>query len=133
MCLFTSVQADSQTVDITFEEQGAAITLGFAAARAGHAPQVDTEEVPQHVLHSIQSGLATGFQLATAAGPLCDEPMWGIAFEVRQTLLNCELSPERVNLVWLFLLSLPRKSRVALAWACSANPVLFSALLSLIP
>jgi len=106
MCSVASVQADAQTVDITFEEQGAAITLGFAAARAGHAPQVDTEEVPPHVLHSIQSGLATGFQLATAAGPLCDEPMWGIAFEVRQTLLHCVFLPERVNLYGLFLLSL---------------------------
>ncbi len=71
-----------QSVDIAFEEHGAAVTLGFTAAQAGHAPQVDSNEVPPHVLHSIQSGLASGFQLATAAGPLCDEPMWGIAFEV---------------------------------------------------
>ena len=77
-----AVQADIQTVDVIFEEQGAAVTLGFTAARAGHAPQVDNTEVPPHVLHSIQSGLASGFQLATAAGPLCDEPMWGVAFEV---------------------------------------------------
>lgn len=26
--------------------------------------------------------MASGFQLATAAGPLCDESMWGVAFEV---------------------------------------------------
>lgn len=72
-----------QAVDITFEEHGAAVTLGFAVARAGHTPQVDTDEVPPHVLHSIQSGLASGFQLATAAGPLCDEPLWGVAYEAR--------------------------------------------------
>ena len=77
-----AAQADVQTVDVMLEEQGAAFTLGFAAAGAGHAPQVDSAEVPPHVLHSIQSGLASGFQLATAAGPLCDEPMWGVAFEV---------------------------------------------------
>ena len=32
--------------------------------------------------HSVESGVVHGFQLASAAGPLCDEPMWGIAFEV---------------------------------------------------
>lgn len=107
MCSVNFVQAEAQTVDITFEEQGAAITLGFAEARAGHAPQVGTEEVPPHVLHSIQSGLATGFQLATAAGPLCDEPMWGIAFEVRQTILSCIVSAwKRSTCCGLFLLSL---------------------------
>lgn len=31
---------------------------------------------------SVESGVVAGFQLATAAGPLCDEPMWGVAFEV---------------------------------------------------
>lgn len=32
---------------------------------------------------AVEAGVSTGFQLATAAGPLCDEPMWGVAFEVR--------------------------------------------------
>ncbi|XP_050206413.1 uncharacterized protein LOC126656019 [Mercurialis annua] len=31
---------------------------------------------------SLQNSLVSGFQLATAAGPLCDEPMWGLAFVV---------------------------------------------------
>ncbi|GMJ00303.1 hypothetical protein like AT3G22980 [Hibiscus trionum] len=31
---------------------------------------------------SLESSLMSGFQLATAAGPLCDEPMWGLAFLV---------------------------------------------------
>ena len=35
-----------------------------------------------HVQHSIEAGTMTGFQLAAAAGPLCDEPLWGVAFEV---------------------------------------------------
>ena len=75
-----------ETVDIALREHLAATVLGFAAASGGEASQAahwDGQGVPLHVLHSIQSGLATGFQLATAAGPLCDEPMWGIAFEVR--------------------------------------------------
>lgn len=74
-------------MDITFDEYGAASTLGFAAAGASAASEeqsLGSAHVPAHVLHSIQSGLATGFQLASAAGPLCDEPLWGIAFEVGQ-------------------------------------------------
>eukprot|EP00899_Mesostigma_viride_P015374 jgi/Mesvir1/23838/Mv10643-RA.1 len=35
-----------------------------------------------HLVESIQSSLQTGFQLAAAGGPLCDEPLWGCAFEV---------------------------------------------------
>ncbi|KAJ0081651.1 hypothetical protein Patl1_10777 [Pistacia atlantica] len=31
---------------------------------------------------SLASSIVSGFQLATAAGPLCDEPMWGLAFVV---------------------------------------------------
>lgn len=30
----------------------------------------------------LESSIVSGFQLATAAGPLCDEPMWGLAFIV---------------------------------------------------
>lgn len=36
----------------------------------------------EYVQSSIESGISAGFQLATSAGPLCDEPMWGVAFEV---------------------------------------------------
>lgn len=37
-------------------------------------------------LCSVESGVVAGFQMATAAGPLCDEPMWGVAFEVEARL-----------------------------------------------
>ncbi|CAK7329255.1 unnamed protein product [Dovyalis caffra] len=30
----------------------------------------------------LQNSVVSGFQLATAAGPLCDEPMWGLAFVI---------------------------------------------------
>ncbi|KAK9794308.1 hypothetical protein WJX73_002877 [Symbiochloris irregularis] len=35
--------------------------------------------------HSIESGVVAGFQLAASAGPLCDEPLWGVAFQVAAT------------------------------------------------
>lgn len=31
---------------------------------------------------AIESGIASGFQLACAAGPLCQAPLWGVAFEL---------------------------------------------------
>ncbi|KAL8049066.1 hypothetical protein ABFS82_07G113900 [Erythranthe guttata] len=31
---------------------------------------------------SLESSVLSGFQVATSAGPLCDEPMWGLAFIV---------------------------------------------------
>ncbi|KAG9440362.1 hypothetical protein H6P81_020527 [Aristolochia fimbriata] len=37
---------------------------------------------------SLESSVVSGFQLATAAGPLCDEPMWGLAFQVEAHILN---------------------------------------------
>lgn len=47
------------------------------------------EEIPPEVnrasfveARSLESSIVSGFQLATASGPLCDEPMWGLAFIV---------------------------------------------------
>eukprot|EP01018_Ginkgo_biloba_P041063 Gb_00514 [translate_table: standard] len=39
---------------------------------------------------SLESSVVSGFQLATAAGPLCDEPMWGMAL-----LVEAYISPVR--------------------------------------
>ncbi|KAK1394516.1 Translation elongation factor EFG [Heracleum sosnowskyi] len=33
-------------------------------------------------VETLESSVMSGFQLASAAGPLCDEPMWGLAFVV---------------------------------------------------
>ncbi len=43
-------------------------------------------ETARYVHHSIESGVASGFELATAAGPLCDEPMWGLSFQIEARL-----------------------------------------------
>ena len=52
------------------------------------------------IKYSVESGIMHGYQLATAAGPLCDEPMWGIAFEVeaRLNVPEGEDNPGNVNL-----------------------------------
>ncbi|XVE86557.1 hypothetical protein DITRI_Ditri18aG0042800 [Diplodiscus trichospermus] len=46
---------------------------------------VTSSEVTQPLYleaESLENSVLSGFQLATAAGPLCEEPMWGLAFVV---------------------------------------------------
>ncbi|XVF14919.1 hypothetical protein REPUB_Repub09cG0102500 [Reevesia pubescens] len=52
---------------------------------AGDMAAVTPLEVTQPLYieaESLESSLMSGFQLAIASGPLCDEPMWGLAFVV---------------------------------------------------
>lgn len=42
----------------------------------------------RNVLSSLRASLVQGFQLATAAGPLCGEPMWGVAFVIEDITLT---------------------------------------------
>ncbi|CAE5968273.1 unnamed protein product [Arabidopsis arenosa] len=39
---------------------------------------------------TLESSIVSGFQLATASGPLCDEPMWGLAFTIESHLAPAE-------------------------------------------
>lgn len=39
-------------------------------------------------VESLESSVISGFQLATAQGPLCEEPMWGLAFTVEMFVNN---------------------------------------------
>ncbi|CAN6442053.1 unnamed protein product [Victoria cruziana] len=43
---------------------------------------------------SLANSIISGFQLATAAGPLCDEPMWGLAFLIEAYILPRQSQPE---------------------------------------
>jgi len=52
-----------------------------AAAAAG------LSELWPHITSSVESGVTAGFQMATAAGPLCDEPLWGVVFELEVRLI----------------------------------------------
>ncbi|KAE8712773.1 Zinc finger C-x8-C-x5-C-x3-H type family protein, putative isoform 1 [Hibiscus syriacus] len=50
----------------------------------------------------LESSLMSGFQLATAAGPLCNEPMWGLAFVVEayispSTVLAIDSEPNQLS------------------------------------
>ncbi|KAA8550117.1 hypothetical protein F0562_001801 [Nyssa sinensis] len=48
---------------------------------AAEASSIATQALYQEA-ESLESSVVSGFQLATAAGPLCDETMWGLAFVV---------------------------------------------------
>lgn len=42
-------------------------------------------------VQNLESSVVSGFQLATASGPLCEEPMWGLAFSVEASVSQvCE-------------------------------------------
>nr|KYP40710.1 Elongation factor 2 [Cajanus cajan] len=49
-------------------------------------PDIKAESTDNSVLirdaEHLESSVISGFQLATSAGPLCDEPMWGLAFVI---------------------------------------------------
>jgi hypothetical protein len=46
----------------------------------------------QELAESAVSSVVNGFQLATAAGPLCEEPLWGLGF-----IVEAVVKPERVK------------------------------------
>ncbi|KAJ0264761.1 Ribosomal protein S5/Elongation factor G/III/V family protein [Hirschfeldia incana] len=50
---------------------------------------------------TLESSIVSGFQLATASGPLCDEPMWGLAFTIEARLAEdseTEKQPENFGI-----------------------------------
>ena len=81
-----------QTMAVPFSSRDAAQLLGTAGSSAGRLHADDSarddsawdDSSLARDCHSVEAGVVQGFQLATAAGPLCDEPMWGLAFQVKQ-------------------------------------------------
>ncbi|KAL6770647.1 EFG13 [Auxenochlorella protothecoides x Auxenochlorella symbiontica] len=78
------------------------LCLGQGGAHAGDA-EVDAQgtalglsaEGVARLRDSIEAGVLAGFGMATEAGPLCDEPMWGVGFEVEARVVGSgdEASP----------------------------------------
>lgn len=46
---------------------------------------------------SLRSSVLSGFQVATSAGPLCDEPMWGLAFVIEASISPFESETEAIH------------------------------------
>lgn len=51
----------------------------------------------QELLSKLENSIITGFQVATSAGPLCDEPVWGVAFVVEDVVFNDDLRKENAS------------------------------------
>lgn len=47
-----------------------------------------TEFEHQELLSKLENSIITGFQMASSAGPLCDEPVWGVAFVVEDVVFH---------------------------------------------
>ncbi|KAI3470260.1 hypothetical protein Pfo_026923 [Paulownia fortunei] len=60
--------------------------LGFWDVGDSNDAPIESSSIADEMLlreaESLESSVLSGFQLATSAGPLCDEPMWGLAFVV---------------------------------------------------
>lgn len=70
-------------MQIRLGSSAAASALGLIDDTAVNGKESDGSSVTSgYIQSSIESGIVSGFQLATANGPLCDEPMWGTVFEV---------------------------------------------------
>ena len=76
-------------LDVGAADPGGAAANGSAGADAAASGSEAGEALGrslEYLRYSIESGVASGFQLAAAAGPLCDEPLWGLAFQVEARL-----------------------------------------------
>ncbi|XP_031488495.1 uncharacterized protein LOC116256301 [Nymphaea colorata] len=74
--------------------------LGFLHASAANREKESVETCNpatrdlQMEAEGLANSIVSGFQLATAAGPLCDEPMWGLAFLIEAYILPRQSQPE---------------------------------------
>jgi ribosome assembly protein 1 len=67
--------------------------------------------------------IAAGFQLATVSGPLCDEPMWGVALRVEATLCGTDQREEQFGPFSGQLISATREACRAALLAAGARLV----------
>ncbi|KAK1288702.1 hypothetical protein QJS10_CPB19g01273 [Acorus calamus] len=66
--------------------------------RLGFLDVAETEAQPvNREAESLVSSIVSGFQLATAAGPLCDEPMWGLGFCVEAYVTQSDASSDQID------------------------------------
>lgn len=70
-------------MEIKLGSNATAKTLGLSAEEPTQNGVHNKAEAAtsSYLQSSVESGVVSGFQLATANGPLCDEPMWGVIFE----------------------------------------------------
>ncbi|KAJ0402401.1 hypothetical protein P43SY_004110 [Pythium insidiosum] len=63
-------------------------TSALVASAADKAATTGTAPAWHQELRRLESSMVTGFQMATSAGPLCDEPVYGVAFVVEGVVFH---------------------------------------------
>lgn len=98
-------QAETRALEVPLGDGRAAAALGFgggaAAAEREAWQDLRWEGIPGGVRHAVSAGVSAGFQMAATAGPLCDEPLWGVAFEVRTKIQSAPVPSWRCQSVLL--------------------------------
>lgn len=75
------------------------VRLGFTEVSIGDELASESSEIRSlnEEAESLRSSVLSGFQVATAAGPLCDEPMWGLAFVVEAAIFPFVSESEAIH------------------------------------
>jgi ribosome assembly protein 1 len=60
------------------------------------------ETAPRHEIANFDNHIETGFQLATAQGPLCAEPIEGLAFFLETLDVDAEALEREIGEQFLF-------------------------------
>lgn len=91
----------SDSIHSSNEQEGKLIRGSNSISRKLGFLETSSSESTESLTHcpqaeSLKSNIVSGFQLATSAGPLCDEPMWGLAFAIEPYLFleNTETTPQ---------------------------------------
>lgn len=76
--------------------------LGLISDTPEVAPQStsgagDSDDVWSQEVEGLESSIIAGFQLATAQGPLCEEPMWGLVFTVEARVSRKAKGPDHAE------------------------------------
>ncbi|CEG35619.1 elongation factor tu gtp-binding domain-containing [Plasmopara halstedii] len=59
-----------------------------------HAASEIHDSVKAEQIRKLENSIVTGFQMATSAGPLCSEPVWGVAFVIDDIIFHAIESDE---------------------------------------
>lgn len=64
----------------------------FPSKSATEVQEQDSDKAEQ--IRKLENSIVTGFQMASSAGPLCDEPVWGVAFVIEDVVFHDKKSDE---------------------------------------
>lgn len=88
----SSMNGDAEDVALVKGYALVSERLGLVEKEADRSTSGDDHSSLFKEVESLESSVISGFQLATAQGPLCEEPMWGLAFSIEVSVNTRERS-----------------------------------------